>query len=133
METPAPARTVLIIEPDATTAQLYRRELGRHFRVLTCATAGEGAFLIGQEALCAVVLEPSGAEASFEAVANALKNLIRAHALPLIICSVLDNRQISRSLGAAAHLVKPVLPATLLVTVTALSSSRFAGIATSEE
>jgi DNA-binding response OmpR family regulator len=126
MDASEPARTVLIIEPDALTAQLYHRELGRRFRVITCPTASAGAAVIADEALSAVVLEPAGAEATLEAVVAALKSDIHEHALPLIICSVLDDRQVSRTLGAVVHLVKPVLPATLLAAISAINSRRFA-------
>jgi DNA-binding response OmpR family regulator len=120
MSTPEPARTVLIIEPDATTVELYRRELSRHFRILTCATASAGAALIASEPLSAVVLEPSGAEPSLEAVEAALGEALCTSDLPLIICSILDDRSVGHALGASLQLVKPVLPATLLTALTSL-------------
>jgi DNA-binding response OmpR family regulator len=120
MHTTGPDQTVLIIEPDAITAELYRRELSRRFRVLTCPTATSGAAIISREALCAVVLEPLGAEASADVVSTVLAKHTYGQALPLIICSVLDDPDVSRALGAKRHLVKPVLPATLLATVSSL-------------
>ncbi len=115
---PLPARTVLIIEPDATTAQLYCRELGRHFRVLTCATARDGAALIASEPLSAVVLEPSGAAATLDAIEAALGDALSTAGLPLVMCSVLDDRRVGHTLGASLYLVKPVLPAALLAALT---------------
>lgn len=120
MSTPAPARTVLIVEPDATTAQLYRRELGRHFQVLTCSTARDAAEVITAEPLSAIVLEPSGAASTADAVVASLKDAVAVSATPLIICSVLDDRSVGQALGASLYLVKPVLPASLFAALTNL-------------
>jgi DNA-binding response OmpR family regulator len=40
-----------------------------------------------------------------------------AQGIPLIVCSTLDERRRGIALGAAAYLVKPTLPATLLATL----------------
>lgn len=117
MSTPEPALTVLVIEPDAATADLYRRELSRCFRVLTSPGARHAAALLAAEDAWAVVLEPLGAEAELEALAAALADHIATHRRALIVCSVLDDRRWSEALGADYHLVKPVLPATLLEVV----------------
>ena len=117
MSTPEPALTVLVIEPDAATADLYRRELSRRFRVLTCPGARQAAALVAAEDARAVVLEPLGAETELEALRSALADRTATHACALIVCSVLDDRRWSETLGAECHLVKPVLPMTLLEAV----------------
>lgn len=117
MSTPEPAPTVLVIEPDATTADLYRRELSRRFRVLTSPSARRAAGYLAVEDVRAVVLEPLGAEADLEALRSALADPTAPHPRALIVCSVLDDRRWSEMLGAACHLVKPVLPMTLLEVV----------------
>lgn len=102
---------VLILEDDAATRELYRREVGRTFRVLTSADEQEAQALLNAERVDALVLEPAalgdGEWWFVDWVHGQLPEL------PIVVCSILDMRNRSAELGAAAYLIKPVTPAAL--------------------
>jgi CheY-like chemotaxis protein len=54
-------------------------------------------------------------------ILQALKNDPATQHVPVIICSVLDDPELARSLGAVAYLHKPVTQADLLSVLTTLS------------
>lgn len=65
----------------------------------------------------ALVLEPAiFAPYSWEPLTE-ISWVCAARTFPLVICSTLDERRRGFELGAAAYLVKPTLPATLLDTL----------------
>ena len=108
---------ILILENDAATVQLYQRELGRTYRVIASADARQALSLLDSEAIGAVILEPVAfADSGWDLLAS-LVDRRRESSIPIIICSVLDERRRGISLGAAAYLVKPVLPVELQETL----------------
>ncbi len=116
---------VLIVEPDAATRELYARALRREYRVVECAEAQAALALVQGETFGAIVLEPSyGDERGWQALAALREHTGRA--VPLVLCSVLDERRRGMALGAAAYLVKPVLPARLLETLRAVMEQNHA-------
>ena len=107
-------QAVLIVEYDLPTLELYRRELSRDYEILTCSNAKQAFALLQTKRISAVVLEPfPHAEQGWFLLA-AIRNLSDSPVVPVVICSSLDERQRGLEMGAAAYLVKPVLPATLL-------------------
>ena len=54
---------------------------------------------------------------SLTALLAAIKSLPRGSPIPVVLCSTLDERKRGMEMGAAAYLVKPVLPTTLLKTL----------------
>lgn len=110
-------RTVLIIEPDEATRELYQRELGRHFQVIGASNAHGIVEVLQDNAIDIVVLEPASTDgAGWRLLEEMRRSKISASA-PVVLCSALDERRRGLSLGAAAYLVKPVLPATLRETL----------------
>jgi DNA-binding response OmpR family regulator len=105
---------VLIIESDPATSDLYRRELGHHFAVLSCANAAEALLVLERQPLHAVVLEPVGLGAQGWDLLRAVRNCPRNCRTPFVVCTTLDDRKTGMDRGAAVYLVKPVLPATLI-------------------
>jgi len=105
--------TVLIIDDDLLMLELYRRELGQDYAVLTCTDQNEALTLFDTQTLNALVLEPALAEGrGWDLLASIRLRAQELH-LPIILCSILDERKRGMEGGAAAFLVKPVLPAHL--------------------
>jgi DNA-binding response OmpR family regulator len=105
-----PNKTVLIIENDQDTRELYQRDLNRYYRVLTCSDEIEAYDLVQTYSISTIVLEPalpSGQGWWFLAKLHALP---QATNIPIILCSTLDERKRGMRLGATICLVKPVLP-----------------------
>ncbi len=108
---------ILLIEADPVTRELYQRELDRHFRVLTGRDEAEALQLLETANIQAVVLEPAMANGAGWRLLENLRDQQLASPPRIVLCSVLDERRRGMNLGAAAYLVKPVLPATLIKTL----------------
>ena len=109
---------VLIVEPHRATRELYVRELEQSWRVLTSNDRAGALDLLKREAIGAIILEPVAPGEEFWS----LLAEVRAHAatagVPVVICSVMDDRRRGLDLGANAYLVKPVSPQQLVREVT---------------
>jgi DNA-binding response OmpR family regulator len=111
---------ILLLEADPVTRELYQRELDRHYRVFTGRDESEALQLLRTVDIRAVVLEPAmsdGAGWRLLESMRAMQSMQPGSPLRIILCSVLDERRRGMNLGAAAYLVKPVLPKTLLDTL----------------
>lgn len=108
---------ILILEADAATRELYRRELSRAFRVLACGSEREALSLLQREQVQALIVEPTSLHDEDWAFLTLLRGLPGYHRVPVVVCSTLDARRRGAELGVAAYLVKPVGPQTLLATV----------------
>jgi DNA-binding response OmpR family regulator len=106
--------TILIVDNDLPTLELYQRELGREYRVLTCTDEREASDLLGSEDVSAVVLEPVALTEQGWAKLAAITHLPSGRPVPVVVCSTQDDRKHGFEMGAVACLVKPVLPTTLL-------------------
>jgi DNA-binding response OmpR family regulator len=108
---------ILLLEADAVTRELYERELVRHYRVFTGRDEAEALQLLRTVDIQAVVLEPAMSDGAGWRLLESMRSMQLRSPLPIILCSVLDERRRGMNLGAAAYLVKPVLPKTLLNTL----------------
>ena len=106
--------TILILDDDLATLELYQRELGREYRVLTCTNALQAREVLGAEDVSAIVLEPVALGEQGWAKLAAITNRPTHRPVPVLVCSTQDDRRRDMELGATACLVKPVLPTTLL-------------------
>jgi DNA-binding response OmpR family regulator len=113
---PTTLPTILIIENDPATLELYRRELGRDFRVLACYSKSETLEAIDSQSPNAVILEPAALNEEGWDLLKAIVAL-QNRCLPVILCTILDERKRGMREGAAVCLIKPVLPAALLETL----------------
>jgi DNA-binding NtrC family response regulator len=52
------AATILVIDEDAPTRELYRRTLERHFQVLTCSDGTQLDWILAAHRIVLVVLDP---------------------------------------------------------------------------
>ena len=108
---------ILIVECDLPTLELYLRELSRDYQILACSETQQALDLLQAHPVAAVVLEPSTPDEQGWSLLAAIKSLPGASPIPVVLCSTLDERKRGMEMGAAAYLVKPVLPATLLQTL----------------
>jgi DNA-binding response OmpR family regulator len=110
--------TILIIEDDLLTLDLYIRELSRDFDVVACSDRDKALEMISSRDLDAVVLEPVILNGQGWDLFNdilALPPDVRP--FPIILCSIQDERRRGLSMGASVFLVKPVLPIQLTETL----------------
>ena len=114
---PTKTQEILIIECDLPTLELYLRELSRDYQILACSETQQALALLQAHSVAAVVLEPSTPDEQGWALLAAIKNLPGGSPIPVVLCSTLDERKRGMEMGAAAYLVKPVLPTTLLKTL----------------
>ncbi len=117
--------SLLLLEPDRATRQLYARELGKRWRVVAVAQATEVMDVLAEETIGVVILEPGAVDAEqWQLLANVKQQLGQA-APPIIICSSVDERGRGYELGASAYLVKPVSPQQLTMEVARWLDSQF--------
>ena len=105
--------TILIVENDPATLELYRRELSRDFRVLACFSKTETLAAIDSQSPKAIILEPVVLNEDGWDLLNAVATL-PDKSLPIILCTILDERKRGLQAGAAVYLTKPVLPSALI-------------------
>jgi DNA-binding response OmpR family regulator len=106
--------TILIVDDDLATLELYERELGREYRVLTCTDELQASEMLASEDVSAIVLEPVALGEQGWAKLAAITHLFTQKPVPMLVCSTQDQRRRGQEMGATACLVKPVLPTTLL-------------------
>lgn len=119
--------TVMLLEDDAATRELYRRELSRSFAVVACRSEQEVAAQLSaaQEQgmnVDVLVLEPAALKSDARHFVTSVRRLYPR--LPIVVCSVLDVRGRSAELGASVYLIKPVTPAVLASTLAAVLGER---------
>jgi response regulator RpfG family c-di-GMP phosphodiesterase len=106
--------TLLLFEQDRATRQLYGRELGRHWHVITVESAADCANVLTQEVVHAVVFELGAASDEDWALLTKIIQLATTARTPVIVCSAIDARSRGYALGVSAYLIKPVLPQQLI-------------------
>lgn len=106
-------KTIVLVEKDGPTRDLYRRELSREYRVITC-DAFEVPDLLRCKRISAVVLEIALSHGEGWNLLTAIHITPELQRVPVVVCSEQDERLRGKELGASAYLVKPVSPSALL-------------------
>lgn len=116
--------TILVLDDDVLSLELYSRELSSNYRVIACEHVEDARHGLHNNHLIAVILEPA---INGEDGWSFLQEL-RLRPVPpfVIVCSVLDERKAGLEQGADAFLVKPVLPTTLHQLIDQIASRRTA-------
>jgi signal transduction histidine kinase len=113
---------VVVIEDDEDAAALLEATLvGAGYRVLTAPNGERGLSLAREHDPAAVTLDVMMPEMDGWRVLQAMRADRRLASIPVIVCSIVDNRPLGYSLGASDYLVKPVDPATLTDTLDRVS------------
>lgn len=109
--TEASKPTILVLDDDVLSLELYSRELSSNYRVIACERLEEARQCLKDTLLTAVILEPAMSENDGWMLLSEIHS--SPDPLPVIVCSILDERKVGLEQGADAFLVKPVLPTTL--------------------
>lgn len=118
-----PARKrILIVESDLATQWMYQRALQEDYQVLVASTQEQAIALLKDNPVHAIVLEPGLVDRRGWDLFAELKQRPETSTTPVILCTTQDERRRGLEMGAAAYLVKPVLPAALLETVRRLTA-----------
>lgn len=109
------AGMILLVEPDRATRKLYGRTLGRFWQVVEVQSAAAARLRLGDPTLAAVVIEPfEGTLDEGWALLRSVRHSSNGAQIPVIVCSVVDERRAAYALGATSYLLKPVSPQQLI-------------------
>ncbi len=109
-----PMPVVLVIDDNPEMIQLFRRYLNGLYEVVSATTGEEGLRLARETRASAVTLDVMMPDQDGWEILQNLKNQTDTSALPVIVCSVLKERDLAFSLGANQFLEKPVTQHMLL-------------------
>ncbi len=105
----------LLVDDNAGISDLFRRYLsGSRWELVTAHDGVEARRLIEDETPDAIILDVLLPEEDGWAFLERLRNEPRTAQIPVLICSVLSQPELARTLGACAHLPKPVTQRALL-------------------
>jgi CheY-like chemotaxis protein len=109
---------ILIMDDNAGLIELYRRYLaGRGYRVLEAHSAEEAIEIAQKYNLKLIILGVMMPDQDGWEVLQRLRSADITKAVPIMICSVLDEQEIAYTLGASDYLHKPVTQDALLIKV----------------
>jgi signal transduction histidine kinase/CheY-like chemotaxis protein len=104
-----PVGTVLVIDDDREACELLARSLGKEgFRVVTAATGEEGLKAAREHRPDAITLDVLMPGMDGWAVLKTLKGDPEVAKVPVVMISMVDERDMGRALGAADYLPKPI-------------------------
>jgi adenylate cyclase len=116
------APLVVVIEDDPDAAALLTSTIERAgYRVRRAETGPEGLRLVRELDPVAVTLDVMMPGMDGWRVLQAMKADRRLASVPVIVCSIVDNRPLGYSLGASDYLLKPVDPERLSATLDKVS------------
>ncbi len=111
MKTQVP--TIVLIEKDEITLDLYQRELSKSFNVLAFTeTTGVLETMVNQN-IQAVVIEPEIHFGQGWELIHSIHMTFPNRFIPVIVCSTRDTDDLDLAGEVTKHLTKPVLPKTL--------------------
>lgn len=112
--------TVVAVDDNDDVLQLFKRFLSLDYNVVTATTAEEGLALARKLRPYALTLDLMMPSQDGWALLQTLTNHPETQGIPIVVCSVLRQRELALSLGAAAFLEKPVTQQALLAALEAL-------------
>ncbi len=109
MEVPSGSRTALVVEDDFKSADLIRLQLeAEGFKVLHAASAEAALALAVQQPLALITLDVMLPNMDGWEFLSRLKQLPTLHRIPVVIISIVADRNKGFALGAAAVMQKPI-------------------------
>jgi CheY-like chemotaxis protein len=119
------SRVLLVIDDNEGIISAFQAYLGSYgYGVVGTRTGAEALRVARQLSPAAITLDIMMPAQDGWEILQALKDDPLTQPIPVIICSVLEDPQLARSLGAAAYLQKPVSQADLLGALDRLASHR---------
>jgi CheY-like chemotaxis protein/nitrogen-specific signal transduction histidine kinase len=120
----AQERVILVVDDDATVRELVERHLQRSgFAVVTADGGQEGLRLVRELRPAAVTLDILMPDLDGWTVLAAIKGDPTMASTPVVLMSIVDQKNRGYALGAAEYLVKPVDRAKLVETLTGICGS----------
>ena len=108
---------ILIVDDEVSARELLANYLDSEYRTVTAESGSEAIEKATQFMPDAITLDVLMAKGNgFETLVTLRKSEKTAH-IPIIMVSVLDQRQVGFALGAADYLIKPINKAVLLTTI----------------
>ncbi len=118
----SPRRTVLVVDDNEDVLELFQRYLSFHdYRVITARTTQEALALAHQFQPYAITLDLMMPDQDGWDLLQILLNRPDTRHIPIIVCSVLKQKELALSLGAVNFLEKPVTEKTLLSALAVLN------------
>jgi len=115
LQLPIAERTVLVVDDNEDMLELIHSYLTPHgYRVITAQTAQDGLEKAIQLRPYAITLDLMMPEQDGWDLLQALRNRPETSHIPIIVCSVLKQKELALSLGATAFLAKPITELELL-------------------
>jgi CheY-like chemotaxis protein len=116
--------TVLVVDDNEDVLQLFQRYLGPyHYRVVTAQTAQEALDKAKRLQPHAITLDLMLPGQDGWSLLSTLLNQPGTRQIPIIVCSVLRQRDLALMLGATAFLEKPITEQALVSTLKALEKA----------
>ena len=113
MQLKTQAPTIVLIEKDEVTLDLYRRELSKSFAVLAFTEINDVLETMAKQDIQAVVIEPEIHYGQGWELIHSIHMTFPNRSIPVIVCSTRDTDHIDHRGEVTKHLTKPVLPKTL--------------------
>jgi CheY-like chemotaxis protein len=121
---PAAEPVILVVDDNKDVLELFRRYLTQHhYRVVTAQTVQEALDQANQLQPHAITLDLMMPGQDGWDLLQALLNRPSTAGVPIIVCSVLKQKELALSLGATAFLGKPVTEQALLSALKALQDA----------
>jgi len=124
VQLPTVERTILVVDDNQDILELFRGYLSPHrYRVVTAQTAQDALSLAASLQPYAITLDLMMPGQDGWDLLQVLLNQPATHHIPVIVCSVLKQKELALSLGASAFLEKPVSEESLLLALEALEKT----------
>ena len=102
--------TIVLIEEDELTLELYLRELCKSFDIFSFSGLEGVLELIANQDIRAVVIEPETDSGRGWGLIHSIYTTYPDRSIPVIVCSTRDSSKGVPALEVAKYLTKPVLP-----------------------
>jgi CheY-like chemotaxis protein len=110
--------TILVVDDNAGLVALFQRYLGGHDVCVVGATSGEQALLLARELQPQVItLDVMMPHEDGWEILQKLESTPDTRHIPVIVCSVLNERELALAMGASDYLIKPISQMELLTTL----------------
>jgi response regulator RpfG family c-di-GMP phosphodiesterase len=107
------APTIVLVENDDITLELYQRELSKSFNVFAFTKLDGVLEVMENQDIQAIVIEPEINSGKGWGLIHSLHKAYPHRSIPVIVCSTRDCSHTGPALEVTKYLTKPVLPSTL--------------------